>query len=268
MIPALMGLLGGVATTIYNKYQNDQANDAAGHAADAANKANYEAQKEFAQNGLRWKVEDARAAGIHPLAALGAQGASYSPSFTAFAPRPQEFDSRWAYDMGQDVGRAVSAGSTQVERDNAKIRALQIERGELENLALLSDLAKQNGQLGPGLPEIGKISGFAPQPNRPVITEPKGGEPGYIPSHGWLKTSEGGYARVPGKDIKERVEDNPVQEMLYNIRNLLLPNLAPNDPRYTPPDNLLPEGAVKWYWDVYRQQYFPVYKAQLQGIDG
>lgn len=40
---------------------------------------NYEAQKEFAQNGIRWKVADAKAAGIHPLYALGATTASYSP---------------------------------------------------------------------------------------------------------------------------------------------------------------------------------------------
>ena len=41
----------------------------------ASNNANkqYEMQKEFAQNGIRWKVADAKAAGIHPLAALGAQ---------------------------------------------------------------------------------------------------------------------------------------------------------------------------------------------------
>ena len=36
-------------------------------------------QKEFAQHGLRWKVEDAKAAGLHPLAAIGAQGAQYNP---------------------------------------------------------------------------------------------------------------------------------------------------------------------------------------------
>lgn len=30
-------------------------------------------QREFAQHGIRWRVEDARAAGLHPLAALGMQ---------------------------------------------------------------------------------------------------------------------------------------------------------------------------------------------------
>lgn len=39
---------------------------------------NYNMQKEFAQNSIQWKVQDALKAGISPLAALGAQ--TYSPS--------------------------------------------------------------------------------------------------------------------------------------------------------------------------------------------
>ena len=38
----------------------------------------YQNQKEFAQHGLRWKVEDAKQAGINPLVALGAS--THSPS--------------------------------------------------------------------------------------------------------------------------------------------------------------------------------------------
>lgn len=36
-------------------------------------------QKEFAQNSIQWKVQDAMKAGLHPLAALGASGYSASP---------------------------------------------------------------------------------------------------------------------------------------------------------------------------------------------
>lgn len=36
-------------------------------------------QREFAQKGIQWRVEDAKAAGLHPLAALGANPANYSP---------------------------------------------------------------------------------------------------------------------------------------------------------------------------------------------
>jgi hypothetical protein len=45
----------------------------------ANNAANYEQQKEFAQNGISWKVADAKRAGIHPLAALGASTTPYTP---------------------------------------------------------------------------------------------------------------------------------------------------------------------------------------------
>lgn len=47
-------------------------------ASKAANK-DYRRQKEFAQNSVRWKVEDAKRAGLHPLFALGG-GTNFSPS--------------------------------------------------------------------------------------------------------------------------------------------------------------------------------------------
>lgn len=40
---------------------------------------NMEMQKEFAQRGIRWRVNDAKAAGINPLFALGAPVQSYTP---------------------------------------------------------------------------------------------------------------------------------------------------------------------------------------------
>lgn len=44
-----------------------------------ANEENIKAQREFAQNSISWKVEDAKRAGVHPLAALGASGYQASP---------------------------------------------------------------------------------------------------------------------------------------------------------------------------------------------
>lgn len=43
------------------------------------NAANIAHQKEFAQNAVQWKVEDAKKAGLHPLYALGANTTSFSP---------------------------------------------------------------------------------------------------------------------------------------------------------------------------------------------
>jgi len=90
-----------------------------------------ELQKEFAQNGLRWKVEDAQRAGIHPLAALGSSGAQYSPVGLGDNDTAASFSS-----AGQDISRAIDNTRTAPERlgaVGAKMQALSLDRASLEN---------------------------------------------------------------------------------------------------------------------------------------
>lgn len=82
-------------------------------------------QREFAQNGIRWKVEDAKAAGIHPLYALGAQTNSYQP-IAIDDPMGNALSN-----MGQDVSRAIQAQATPEEK---AIRTLQMQQAA-ENIA-------------------------------------------------------------------------------------------------------------------------------------
>lgn len=78
-------------------------------------------QREFAQQGLQWKAADARAAGLHPLAALGGSGYTASPSYI------QGDTGSWANSLGQDISRALSANQTQPQRDEAgMMRLLQM----------------------------------------------------------------------------------------------------------------------------------------------
>lgn len=49
----------------------------------SANMQNYQAQKEFYQNSVSWRVADSRRAGVNPLYGLGADSANFSPSFQA-----------------------------------------------------------------------------------------------------------------------------------------------------------------------------------------
>lgn len=109
-------------------------------------------QREFAQSGIRWRVEDAKAAGIHPLFALGGGGAAASP--TAYVPGDTSVSHSGDYlsKMGQDVGRAITATQTAGERFNDKANSLALERAELENTLLRSKIMKENAQVGPPMP--------------------------------------------------------------------------------------------------------------------
>lgn len=71
----------------------------------------YEHQKEFAQHGIRWKVADAKAAGLHPLYALGGQPTQYSPSIIPDSMGPA------LADAGQNISRAMAAQQTTPERE-------------------------------------------------------------------------------------------------------------------------------------------------------
>lgn len=90
----------------------------------------YERQKEFAQNGIRWRVEDAKAAGIHPIFAIGANTSTYSPQ----AAVGTDYGLSSA---GQNISRAIEAKQTRAERkemDNLQkaLVAAQIRRTDAE----------------------------------------------------------------------------------------------------------------------------------------
>lgn len=128
-------------------------------------------QKEFAQHGVRWKVADAQAAGLHPLAALGAQTSSFSNVVGADIPLAKtDFGG-----MGQDIGRAIDAGSTQSERSDRMGQAIQrtaqvfqLEKLNLENEQLKSNIALTRSQLPPPIPGLppGALAHLSRSPSR------------------------------------------------------------------------------------------------------
>lgn len=122
-------------------------------------KRNIKMQREFAQHGVRWKVDDAKKAGVHPLAALGAQTHSFSPVSVG-----SDFGTSLA-NAGQDISRAMNATRTGEERQNAyqkTLMDLQIERGGLENeilrQQLASSIARSVQASGPPMQSHGKTS--------------------------------------------------------------------------------------------------------------
>lgn len=113
-------------------------------------------QREFAQTGIQWKVEDARKAGVHPLAALGAQTASYTPQSIGDSIGPAFAQA------GQDISRAVDAtrsGPQRVEAIQKSMDDLTLTRMGLENELLASQIAKINQA---GHPPPFPVGGLAP----------------------------------------------------------------------------------------------------------
>lgn len=120
VIGSVVGGLVGAGGSIWANKQNDKL-------AQQMWQKNYEAQKEFAQNGVKWRVDDAKQAGIHPLFAMGANGASYSPvNSGGYYENPTAGLGNAISNMGQDIGRAMQAKMTPAERAIQELRADKI----------------------------------------------------------------------------------------------------------------------------------------------
>lgn len=221
---------------------------------------NIKLQKDFAQQGIRWKVADAKAAGIHPLAALGAQTTSFSP-ISVGNPLGEGLAS-----AGQDISRAVNATRTAPERADAYTKTVQdlnVRRMGLENELLASQIAKINqAGIPPAMPSEAARHMLEGQGNSPLVENtplsrvtpsPGAGsqEPGSIVETGFSRTPSG-FAPVMSKDVKERLEEDFIGSMLWNVRNRLSPTIGGPDSYHPPATN--PEGTY-WIYSPSRQEY-------------
>lgn len=231
-------------------------------------------QEEFARNGIRWRVEDAKAAGIHPLAALGAQTTSYQPVQVGGG-----YDSGPDYrGMGQNIMSSFLNKATQDERTGA-LADLQFRRAELDvegeeiRNAILATQFRQMNNLPPPLPSNSGLSphllagqgnssptgsGYVTEKPLERIHSATGNpaqEVGEVPDYAYART-QSGLAIVPSKDVKEKIEDQFVPEMSWAARNLIAPNLGLAKPP-NPKDYPLPKGYKEWKWDHLTQQYRP-----------
>lgn len=197
MLGALIGagasLLGGV---LGNRSANKQAEQ------------QYQHQKEFAQSGIQWKVEDAEKAGVHPLYALGANTVSYSPTSVGGS----DFG---IPEAGQNIGRAMdatrSAPATQLAQLATKT---QIEGLELDNelkrtqLASAARLAAQTGP-HPALPSPFDAYHLAGQGDSGIVSSVPPGHEARAPQYTNpdLALEGGAWSRAPGTSDAQSWED-------------------------------------------------------------
>lgn len=107
----------------------------------------YQRQKEFAQRQIQWRTADAKAAGLHPLYALGQASAAYSPQL--FIPGQSPSGSFATDGYASSLGSAFAA-----KRDPYEVRLLdaQIRREEaLAGIAEQELAAKIRAATQPGV---------------------------------------------------------------------------------------------------------------------
>lgn len=241
---------------------------------------NYEAQKEFAQNGIRWKVEDAKRAGIHPLYALGASTQGYSPT----SGYTGDFGiSDAAAHFGQGYERAQQAKMTKEERDKQDVRDAIQDMAALEdlnqkrrindaqirlanseifrNFALSTNALRKTG-LPPAMPGglggviAGQGNSYATGQTTPeissVVTSEKGTpsvQAGSPPDVRFYRTISGGRAPLPTEDAGDAMDAALGSGLQWSFRNNIIPWLANffpiNDPHRLPGE----------YYDLLGGQY-------------
>lgn len=232
------------------------------------NERNYQAQKEFAQMGIRWRVEDAKAAGLHPLAALGASSQGFSPSFQVSEEREAPWKP-WARDlMGQTLNRAIASTQTKEERMLNELRMAR-ELAEIDLIkAQTSNIIRPNNPPMPGN-YPGDIPGQPDtirQPQRKITPHKihAYSEPGTISDVGWADTPTG-LAPVPSQDVKERIEDQIIQEVGWSVRNQLQPTISFGHWGARPPWDQMKKrwpDATGYHWHPFKQEWQPSYKGR------
>lgn len=256
MLGALIGAGASLASSLLGNKSNEKAR---------ANEAAQ--QREFAQNGIQWKVADAKAAGVHPLYALGANTVSYSPQSVGGS----DFGGLAA--AGQDIGRAIDSTRSQTQRSDAlssTLAALQVDGLKIDNDIKRADLASKlatiRGQSGPALPNaattnlygldgVGDLTVDGPtlklQTQRD-LSDPRfpGHVPGAGPSTAFVDTGMGGYEPVIPSQLQEAYESDELGSFGWQARNRVLAPLMGS--AYAPRFPVLPWQTRYYNWKKFQ----------------
>lgn len=181
------------------------------------NATNIAEQEKFAQSGVQWRVADAKAAGISPLAALGAQTGSFSNVVAPQAQSSNAFGTGVAA-AGQDIGRAIAATRSPEDQAIALEKTRQdLESGQLDNelkraqLASAVSLHTQGGGVGRMQRVSGQVSQFP-------------------------KDDQGNPTQYPSRDIEGAAWIDPWAKDQYLVGHQILPMFGYNvPPQMQPP---------------------------------
>ena len=277
-----MGILGSAIGAAGSIVGGIIGNSMSSASAERLNRMNYEHQKEFAQNGIRWRVADAKAAGLHPLAALGASGSMYTPSGT-IGGTDLSFIGDAASQFGQGVERAVSAKQQREERlrtqakmdaklaldmkaskaqsdlieaQTAQIKqdmALQLARSAARAIAgqqQVPEMPGPGGALLAGQGQAYPTGKTSPETSKVPTSMP--GDPttqAGRPPDARLYSAPGGFAVLPNEATGDVLDATPGAGLQWAFRNGVLPYLG----NFLPlEDTRRPQGH---YYDLFSGMY-------------
>lgn len=225
MLGSILGAVGSIAGGLLgNKAAKKQA------------QRDYQNQKEFAQNTIQWKAQDAEKAGISKVYAMGAPTASFSPSSVG-----SNFN--FLESAGQNIGRAIQSGQSPAGKATGFDRAAQTV--QLEGMQLDNDLKRtqiaslQKTWAQPGTPPGAPDRPYA-IPGQPISIDAPTlkqetkldvgapGEPALVPGSTpevlLTDTVSGGRSFVPPPAMQEALESmGKFGTFQYMMRNGLLP---------------------------------------------
>lgn len=255
-VPGILDAVGNVAGFFQGKSDNKKQREFA--------QRQFQFQMDAAKQGVQWRAADARAAGIHPLAALGMMPSSFSP-----VSMGQESTGAYLSNMGQDIGRAVGAYQSSAERRKQLAGAAHeaiiarkrdevlfdqtVRANELDIQMKNSQLARLNSPGSPPPLESAAPGSVNVVPDR--VTVGSVGEParapGMVTDFQLGPTASGGFAIIPSQDMKQRIEDMP-SEWQWFLRNGITPPRQVYDTlnRLHPP----PHGQ-RWQFDAMRGEF-------------
>lgn len=121
-------------------------------------------QQDYAKHVMEWRVEDAKNAGVHPMAALGISNPSYSP---VSAPSAPSFADAGSFDTGSTFGQSLNRASFQAKTMAQQEQAARLgfRTVELQNRGLELDNLQKSLQIGQMASELQRnAASSAPSP--------------------------------------------------------------------------------------------------------
>lgn len=252
MLGLLGSAIGGISSLLGGLFGSNKQSDINQQniqAQEQINAQNIAEQEKFAKTGIQWKVADAKAAGINPLAALGAATQSFSNVVAPEAKASPALGNAIGA-AGQNIGNAIARMQTEDQQayDNAT-KALTLQKAQLENDYLASQIAVTRAAATPPVPRPDQVfHGGIPAPEMAVkvvpdqVTQGPGGglTAGVHPEVALSKTAWGGLYPEPSRDMSVAMF-NPWSQTAWSFRNMVMPMVSDS---FRPPDL---RGDKVWY---------------------